>query len=378
MFKLGAKEEDIIRTINKFPNPTSDYDSHPRNEKRLKSALKGFMDEEYRFKDEFSSIAEFVKKDIKKEQDVLLFNELVDNINKYTTGQEKYLDIAEYIISKLDNNNPTIIKLKAYVNYKNKKYDLAYPYYKDVYLAAKDETDLEILLDILHNIKKSDTFIDNLLNNYHTINNPKTLLSLGIYSINNSKPDKALLLFEKAYQLVKNESDDILKSDILYHYGRLLLEDKIIKGDKGNLDFVKLLLIKAKRILDRYPDDDFFRIYYNQMLFHLGNVQKIDNDYYSAIKTYEELLSRETIRKDFIYKVNASLYEIYMDMENYQRAIKHITLSINANNEDIDHKSTSLLLRAKIYATIGELELAKEDIESACKLGYSKACESKK
>lgn len=376
MFKLGASEKNIIETINKFPDPQNDYSSHPKNSLRINYALKGYLNEVNKYKAELYQIREKLSRELNREIALKELDELINSLNQYaTTNDTKHLDIAEYILKKIDNGSSTTDKLKAYINYKKGRYELAFEFYKTKYLQTRDSDDLVDFLNILSKTNKKSKEIESIINNLeNTSENPEVLLNLGIYYKQIADNQKSRLVLKKAYDLIKDKDDSILKSDILFSYGRAIYDEQLLKNEE-NMSFSKILLMKAKQIIEKYPNDKFYRLYYNPILFHLGNIQNMDKDYKGAIDTYNQLLIDEKDRKDYIYKVNASLGNIHMLFEEYSEAIQYFTTAIN-NCEDDEFKKQYFFLRGRSYILNKNTTLGINDIKTSCKMGEKLACET--
>lgn len=378
MFKLGASEKNIIETINKFPDPQNDYSSHPKNSLRMNYALKGYLNEANKYKAELYQIREKLSRELNREMAIKELDELINSLNQYAiTNDSRHLDIAEYILKKIDNGSSITDKLKAYINYKKGRYDLALEFYKTKYLKTRDSGDLVDFLNILSKTDKKSNEIESIINNLeNTSENPEVLLNLGIYFKQIADSQKSSIILKKAYDLIKNKEDSVLKSDILFSYGRAIYDEQLLKN-RENMSFAKILLMKAKQIIEKYPNDKFYRMYYNPMLFHLGNIQSMDKDYKGAIDTYNQLLTNERDRKDYIYKVNASLGNIYMVFEKYPEAIQYFTTAINHCEEDDDEfKKQYLFLRGRSYILNKNTALGINDIKTSCKMGEKLACET--
>ena len=143
MFKFGAKEKDIIDVINGFPNPKTDYESHPKNAKRLEYALKGYLNEANKYMTELYRLQDMFRREHEdKEQD-----KLVDDLRKYINNSAlqnteqiaKNMSVALYIIDKLKGTSPYIESLKGYVYFKSGMYKEAKVFYKNLYLTADDK-----------------------------------------------------------------------------------------------------------------------------------------------------------------------------------------------------------------------------------------------
>lgn len=375
LFKLGAKEEDIIRTINALPNPSSGSSTHPQNNARLDYALRGYMNEANNYKAELYKIREHYRTEFNQEAKFKLYDDLIRAINNYAlTESEDQLDVALYIISKLDNTNPTIEQLEAYVNFKKGNYSKALNYYKNEFLKTKNDFELEHWLTILSETNYVGNDVDPIINDLEAnSNDPLILNSLGIYFKQTNQPERGKNVLKKAYNLVKNKPDDILKADILFGYGRTFY-DEGLENNKGASTFAKSLFKKSKEILDKYPDEPYYRLYYNPLLFHIANTQSMDGDEQGALNNYELLLQREKTRKDYLYKTNASIANIYYKQEKYSEAIQYFTAAIS-NSDNNDFSGMYLYQRGMTYAKNNNPELAIKDFKTSCGMKFADACD---
>lgn len=370
MFKLGFAEGDIIRTINGLPDPESDYSTHPRNSKRLDYALRGFLNEANKYKAEVYRLRDQFENETK----IKLYDDLIKALNAYALeDDQKQLDIALYIISKIGNEHEVIKPLDAYANYKKGNYGKALNFYKMQFLKTGNDSDLQYFLDIIAKTQNQDSDIVGIVRNLeNNSTNLSILHSLGIYfkQINDAERSKSVL--KKAYNLVKNKPDDLLKADIMFSYARTFYDEKLENSAASS--FAKTLLLKAKSIYDKYPDNSYYRFYYNSLLFHLGNTQMLDNDYLGAVDTYNLLLEKEKKRTDYIYKANASLGNIYFKNENYPEAIQYFTNAINST-DDNTFKMMYLHQRGQSYFLNNNPNLGLKDLREACKMGFADSCE---
>lgn len=374
LFKLGAKENDIITTINKFTEPTSNYSTHPKNTLRIKYALKGYLNEANKYQAELYQIRDKLQKDINSKIEYERYKELIEVINQHAiTGEEKFLDIAEYILKNIESKNILIEELMAYVNYKKGRYELAMNFYQNQYLKTKVPDDLAEFLNILSKTNIQSNQINSILNSLEsTVNTPKELLNLGIYFKQIDKDSKSKIYFKQAYELIKYKENSLLKADILFSYGRTLYDEELLK-DEPNLSFAKLMLMNSKDIIENYPKDINYYLYFNSILFHLGNIQSIEGDYSGAVVLYKELLANKPERQDYIYKVNGSIANCFKELGKHHESIQYYTNAINFSDND-EFKRQYYYLRAMQYIKLDIPDLAVADLKLSCELGYQNAC----
>ncbi len=414
LFKVGASEYDIIETLNKFPEPLDNYSSHPRNSLRIKYALAGFFNEANKYKAKLYRIQKKIieykneqferelgailakknsdfKQEIKKTIDrqnryyqkkIEEFNRvtlkkkidnLISELNKYgETNQNSHLDIAEYIINGLNKQNPIVEEIQAFINLKKGRFELAYPYYKKKYLEKKDTDDLVNLLEIASEIPSESIKTDIIKITREIKNNSKVFLNLGIFYKSIGDNIQGFSFLKKAYESIKDEDETVLKSDILYSYARAIYDEQCLKKTK-EFTFSKTLLIKAKKIIEKYSFDNKYQKYYNSILFLLGNIYFLDDDTEGAISTYNKLLKTETNRTDYLYKVNASLGNIYHKLKKYSHAIQYYTQAINIC-DDSKQQAYYYYCRGKIHIANNNIELGIVDMNTSCEMGFSQAC----
>lgn len=387
MFKFGAKEKDIIDVINGFPNPKTDYESHPKNAKRLEYALKGYLNEANKYMTELYRLQDVFRREHEdKEQD-----KLVDDLRRYINNSAlqnteqiaKNMSVALYIIDKLKGTSPYIERLKGYVYFKSGMYKEAKIFYKDLYLMANDkDKDKGYYLEMyLSSLDKSNQILQDdivFINRFENSNDPNILFNLGISYKSLRNNEKGDFFLKKAYDLVKNQDDTLLKSDIIFHYARVLYDEGVATNDDQKLSFAKVLILKSIKILNKYPDNIYFRFYYNRMLFHLGNIQKLQGAYNEALDTFHKLLEIEEDRgekahKEYRYKVNSSIGDIYMEMEHYPEAIQYYTNAINYTNDPTYLKNV-YFQRSRAYIKNKNYYLAEKDLKKSCELGLKEAC----
>jgi len=374
MFKLGAKENDIISTINKFPEPTSSYDTHPKNAMRIKYALKGYLNEANKYQAELYQIRDKLEKDINSKIEYERYKELIEVINQHAiTGEEKYLDVAEYILKNVESKNILIEELIAYVNYKKGRFELALHFYQNQYLKTTDPDDLAEFLNILSKTNIQSNQINSILSSLEsTVNTPKELLNIGIYFKQIGKDSKSKVFFKRAYELIKYKENSLLKADILFSYGRTIYDEELLK-DEPNMSYAKLLLMNSKEIIENYPKDINYYLYFNTILFHLGNIQSMEDDYSGAIVIYRELLENKPERQDYLYKVNGSIANCFKELGKHHESIQYYTNAINFSDSN-EFKGQYYYLRAIEYIELDITDLAVTDIKASCELGYQSAC----
>jgi tetratricopeptide (TPR) repeat protein len=375
MFRLGATENDIIKTINKFPEPDNDFSSHPKNHKRINYALKGFLNETNKYKSELYRIKDLLKNDINKENKEREFEELIKSINNFAIENDiKHLNVAEYLINKIDDGSIVFIDLKAYINYKKGNYKDALDFYIEEFKKNKTFIDFAQLIDIISNLNINDSSINNILIDVElNSNEPRMLLDLGIYYNQNNNYIKGRNILKKAYQLIKNSEYSLLQSDIFYAYGRALYNEQLALENR-NFNFAKLLLQKSKLIIENYPNDIYYRKFYNSILFHIGNIYKMEKDNDNAILTYKQLLFNKLENNDYKYKSNASIGLIYLENEKFPEAIQYFTNAINScdNNE---YLKDYYFLRGKTYVLNNNYEIGFDDFKISCKYGNKESCD---
>lgn len=333
LYKIGATENDIIKTIRLLPEPKTDYETHPKNNKRLEFALLGYKNEEVKQRDQFYRIKanvlkqkdeEFVNKVTNIEQQMSAkitmdkYDELVKNLEAYKkTNSIKYLNIAEYFLTQLDEKTSFIEEIEAYINFEKGDYLNAFEYYKKLYFKTRKAEDLGIVLEILSKTNtKSQDVLDELFQIQKFSKDPNKLLEAGIYYMQVGEIKSGREIFKKAYEVVKNSDDNLLKSDILTFYGRILFDEKV---NQNSLDFEipKNLFAKSLSIIEKYPNDLMFRKYYDTLLFYLANINLLNENYSEAIEYYNKLLKLENLRHDYYCKSISNLVYIY-DKKNDQ------------------------------------------------------------
>ena len=375
LFRLGATENDIIKTINKFPEPYNDFSSHPKNHKRINYALKGFLNETNKYKTELYRIKDLLKNDINNENKEREFEELIKSINNYTLENDiKYLNIAEYLISKIDDGSEVFRDLKAYINYKKGNYKDALDFYIEEYKKSKNIIDFNQLIDIISNIQEINPNIVKILNDVETSSSdPKIIFDLSYYYWKKLDFAHSKNLLKKAYDLIRYTENSLLKSDILFAYGRALYNEQLPLENR-NFNFAKLLLQKSKIIIENYPDDIYYRKFYNSILFHLANIYKMEKDNDNAIVTYKQLLLNKLENNDYKYKSNAHIAWIYFEKEKFPEAIQYFTNAINSC-EDNEFLKDYYFLRGRSYLLNNNYDLGMEDLNFSCKLGNKDSCE---
>lgn len=390
LYNVGATENDIIRIIDSFPNPSSHYSSHPQNDMRKIEALKGFnnaFNKHISQMNKYKSYFEYTK-------EIDLYNEIVRTFY-LIPWDSKYLDIAQYLIEELEKNIKNSdkiplddiehMKLNIYTN--KKMYKEALPMYEKLLYANNGNVNLEndVLENFLLCLAKSNAspskYYD-LLNRLETSTSAKVQFELGMYYGQTDNVNKRDNAFKKAYELIKNEKDSILKSDIFLHYARTIYDDAVkdfTSLKKRKLNLANTLLVRAIAIQRTYSDS-YHRFYYNSTLFHLGNIQMLSKEYSKALDTYFELLEVEKkrgaeARKDYIYKANGSIARIYTELEMYSEAIQYYTNAINHCNDDKTLLGSYYLGRAIAYSRNNTHQLVISDLQKACELGIKEACE---
>jgi len=342
LYRLGASENDIIRTINLLPEPQSNNETHPKNAIRLQFALNGFKNEEAKSKDELYKLKakiikqkeiEYINNVNKIEQRISAkismdkYDELISSLQNYRdTKLHKHLNIAEYLLSQLDKKNSIIKGIEAYINFEKGDYILAFEYYKNQYLISKKTEDLAIFFEIISktNLKSKEiTSIIDEINN--SSKDPSKLLELGIYYMQVGEELKGKNIFHKAYEIIKNEEDCLLKSDIYMFYARILYDEEI-KLNNYSFQISEKLFLQSKNIIEKYPNDLLYRKYYNSILFHLASINYLKNNNFKAIEYYNELLVLEKNRIDYICKSISALASIYNKEGNYEKENEYLSL----------------------------------------------------
>jgi hypothetical protein len=375
MFRLGATENDIIKTINKFSEPDNDFSSHPKNHKRINYALKGFLNETNKYKTELYRIKDLLKNDINKENKEREFVELIKSINNFALEDDiKHLNVAEYLINKIDDGSIVFIELNAYINYKKGNYKDALDFYLEEYKKNKTFIDFNQLIDIISNLDEINPNIVEFLNEVETSSTePKIIFDLSYFYWKKLDFVRCKKLLKKAYDLIRYSENSLLKSDIMFAYGRELYNEQLLLENR-NFNFAKLLLQKSKIIIENYPDDIYFRKFYNSILFNLGNIYKIEKDNDNAILTYKQLLLNKIENNDYKYKSNASIGLIYLENEKLPEAIQYFTNAINSC-DDNEFLKDYYFLRGKTYIFNKNYEIGFNDFKISCKYGNKESCD---
>ena len=387
LFKLGSPENQILKIFNDLPDATSDYENHPKNYKRIDYALKGYKNEFNRVKKLLDENSERLYSKFKNEELNKKYQDLIKNIdNYYKTEDKKSLEIAAYLLKSFDYiDNSDFNEIRAYLNFKTDNYELALPYYKDNLFKDNSSANLIYYLTILDKHNLNDDFIEML--SLVNINDPEALLNLGIFYNKRNNTEKSYQLYKKAYEIIADKEDSLLKSDILISYARALYNEQMelhkTELDKMDFNLCKSKFYEAKKIILKYPNDKHYRHYYNSLLFHLASIAEFEKNWKTAEKNSLELITRienkedKIIRTDFLYKSYFRLYECYITFGQKQQAIQAIANAINScdNNK---MKGWYYNRRGSLYIEINEMDLAFKDLEDSCKLEFQSSCEALK
>lgn len=387
LFKLGASENQIFNIINNLPDAKSDYESHPRNYKRIDSALKGYKNEFNKIKKLLEQNSERLYSKFKNEELNKKYKDFIKYVDDYSkTENKKSLEIAAYLLESLtDINNSDFNEIKAYINYKTENYELALPYYKENLFKGNSSSNQIYYLSILDKLNLSDASIEML--NINDIKEPEILLNLGIYYSKRNNLEKSYQFFKRAYEIIADKEDSLLKSDILISYARVLYDEQIelhkTELSKMNFNLCKSKFYEAKKIILKYPNDKNYRLYYNTLLFHLGGIAEIEKNWKAVEKNCSDLITRiekkedKIDRIDFLYKSHFRLYQCYLALGQKQQAIQSITNAINSCNSN-EMKGWYLNRRGLLYVEMDEMVLALNDLENSCKLNFQSSCEALK
>lgn len=387
LYKLGASENQIFTIFNNLPDPKNEYSSHPRNYKRIDYTLKGYKNEFNKFKKLLDQNSEKLYSKFKNEELNKKYKDFIKYVDDYTkTENKKSLEIAAYLLESLTEiNNSDFNEIKAFINYESENYELALPFYKTNLYKGNSSSNLIYYLSILDKLNLSDESIEML--SINDIKDPEILLNLGIYYSKRNNREKSFQLFKRAYEIIADEEDSLLKSDILISYARVLYEEQIelhkTESDKMNFNLSKSKFYEAKKIILKYPNDKNYRLYYNTLLFHLGGIAEIEKNWKAVEKNCSELITRienkedKTDRIDFLYKSHFRLYQCYLALGKKQQAIQSITYAINSCDSS-EMKGWYLNRRGLLYVELDEMDLAFKDLEYSCKLNFKSSCESLK
>ena len=262
-----------------------------------------------------------------------------------------------------------------FINYKNKRYLQALNFYQKNALKDSNSENIVIFLDILTQLKINSADVATLIEGIESkTTNPSVLYNIGVYYHELGNVEKSKKVLKTAYSNVQSKPDDILKADVLFAYSRALFDELRI-NEKENYAFPKMLTIKAKTIIEKYPENSYSRLNYIPILFQLANIYYLDRNYDSAVRTFKELLSIEKDRADLIYKSNSTLGSIYAQNERFPEAIQSFTNAINYCN-DSKLKGFYYFQRAEAYANNKNENFAYDDIKSSCELGFTLACKT--
>lgn len=378
MYKLGYSENRVLSILNKLPDTDDQYSTHPSRNLRLEYALKGYFSEKSRI---YSIVEESEKKQSDKFYKELNHQKYIDlklNLNKFDlSGDMKYLNIAEYLIDQIqfENNSSDLDITKAFIYKYSNNFQKAQNLYLKILRKNIDNEDalidlLEVASNDLNTSDKKD--LENFISFIEKkSNNPRFFLNTSIYYGRVSNYPKFIKNAITAYDLIKNDEESLLQSDVLLHYGRALYDEET-KQTLKNFTFCKSLIKQSLAIVEKYPKDKQYYYYYDVMLFHLGNISKYEESYSEAINYYKRL-SENTTRIDYKYKLNFALYEIYISEGKLLEGIQHITNAINLV-DDIELKSFYLYRRGILYAHLENFELAADDFIESCKMEFPDAC----
>lgn len=385
LFKLGASENQIFKIFNDLPDVTSDYGSHPRNYKRIDYALKGYKNEFNKVKKLLDENSERLYSEFKNEELNKKYQDLKKNIDNYSkTEDKKSLEIAAYLLKSFDGiNNSDFNEIRAYLNFKTDNYELALPYYKDNLFKGNSSANLIYYLTILDKLNLSDDSIEML--SLNDIKDPETLLKLGVFYAKRNNREKSYQLYKRAYEIITDKEDSLLKSDILIFYARALYDEQMelhkTEWDKMDFNLCKSKFYEAKKIILKYPNDKNYRLYYNSLLFHLGGIAEVEKNWKAAEKNSLELITRivnkedKEVRTDFLFKSYFRLFQCYIALGQKQQAIQAITNAINSC-DDNNMKGWYYNRRGSLYIEINEMDLAFKDLEDSCKLKFQSSCEA--
>lgn len=378
LYKLGAKESEILKIFEKLPDANSEISSHPKNYKRLDFALKGFNDELNRMQSELEYYSENIKDNLQNEKTRYTIKEIFRNIEEYNkTNEIKFIQIADNLINQsLLNNDPKFEKVIFYIDNKLGRFEKTFNYAKKQYLENVNEDNCIKLLEIMTHAFIKDNLVDDISN--IEFNNPKINFLIGLYYHQNENTISAKKHILKAYENIKKSEESLLKSDILIAYARTIFESNLYKNDFNNFTLSKIKFLEAKKILDKYPNDDHYRFYYNSLIYHLGTINFLENNCYGVEKYFTELLDRlknnnNESNEHHIYKSYVHLSECSENSSNKFKTLQYYTSAIQSCKNE-EHLCYFYSKRAEFYQNENEDKLAKQDYEKACNLGDKRAC----
>jgi len=379
MFKFGYNENKIIEIISKLQETNNPNSTHPLKKDRLEYSLKGYFSEFNRINSKIQKNEKQLIDNIYQGVKFEIYENLKLNLKNYDlTGDIKHLNIAEYLIGQLkeSNNENELDITRAFIFKKIGKYDEAQKLYLSI--LKKNFNNEYALIDLLEvasktSYNKNNIEIDNLINEFEKKSkNPKFFLNSSIYYNRIDDYDKFIKYSKIAYDLIKNDNESLLKSDILFHYGRALYDEQINNKSK-DFQESEQLIYEALKIVEKYPKNREYYFYYDAMLFHYANILYFENKLDSALEYYTKLLN-STNRIDYKYKTNYSLFEIYKYQKKYLEAIQHITNSINIT-DDNNLKSYFLYQRGVLYVLLDNFKLSYNDFYQSCNLNNKTSCE---
>jgi hypothetical protein len=380
LYKLGARESDIVKIFDKLPDALSENESHPKNYKRLNYALKGFNDELNRMKEDLDQYSEYIRGNIQNEHIRRNIKDILMNIDEYNkTNDIKYVNIADNIINQNNlKNDQNFGKIIYFIDLKLGRFDKAFQYILQKYKENPDEKNSISILELMTHAFLQDPIVDDIANK--VTKNPKINFMIGLYYHQTNKPLIASNFINKSYEDIKNNDESLLKADVLIAYARNNFEYNLQKNDLNNFTLSKIKLLEAKKILDKYPDDDYYRFYYNSLIYHLGTINFLENNCYGVEKYYSELIERVKSKnmnennENHLFKSFLGLSICSESSENKFKTLQYYSDAIQLckNNE---HLSYFFSKRANFYKNENQEKLAIQDFEKACKYGDQKACE---
>jgi tetratricopeptide (TPR) repeat protein len=380
LYKLGARESDIVKVFDQLPDALSENESHPKNYKRLNYALKGFNDELNRMKEDLDQYSEYIRGNIQNENILSNIKEIYRNIDEYNkTNEIKYIQIADNLINHSGlKNESKLERTNFFIDYKLERFDKALNFAKKKYFENPNEENCNNILSLLTHAFMKDPIINEI--SKIESKNSEINFTLGLYYKQNGEDELSNKYIFKAYEIIKNNDESILKSDILIAYARANFEINLAKKDLNNFTLSKIKFLEAKKILDKYPDDDYYRFYYNSLIYHLGTINFLENNCYGVEKYYTELIERVKSKnmnennENHLFKSFLGLSRCSESSENKFKTLQYYSDAIQLckNNE---HLSYFYSKRATFYKNENQEKLAIQDFEKACKYGDQKACE---
>lgn len=378
LYRLGATEHDLINVFNKFPDVDSEYSTHPKNEKRIAYALKGYNNEKRDYMHKLSKDKIRFEKEFTKNKNEQIKNDLYKYFFLYLINNKKeYLDRIMYLIEKTDQSTYDIDWIIAEINKNLGNYELAKERSLKSYLKKRDNLNAITYMGLFINTETivPTHILDNIANFADEINDANLTYSLAIYYfIVENNIEKSYSYIKKTYELVRNKDDDFqYKSDMYFYYGYISGKNEAL----GNKRYGKAIfyITKAKEIIEKLPDNEYHNNYRNQILYRLAQFQLFDKRYLEALSTFTEFLERDNIEaKHWISYAHDYIADIYFLFGENMKSIEHVTIAIN-QCENIEMKAFFYYKRGKIYHALKEESLALRDFKESCRLGFkSDAC----